>query len=108
MIMAAPYHKAAWNLPAILTGIGGTMMFVAAMVCFFILVMTVLFGEKTDDVEMPFTETIEGPAATGWEVHLDRFRYSVVLVIVLIAMAYGPFFVRHFPPKLLSPGYTFF
>jgi cytochrome c oxidase subunit 1 len=108
MIMAAPYHKAAWNLPAILTGIGGTMMFLAAMACFFILAMTVLFGEKTDDVEMPFTETIEGPAATGWEVHLDRFRYSVVLVIVLIAMAYGPFLVRHVPPKLLSPGYTFF
>jgi cytochrome c oxidase subunit I len=108
LVLAAPYHKPEWHLPAILTGVGGTMMFVGAMACFFVLAMTVSFGEKTEGVDIPFTETIEGPPASGWEVHLDRLRYSVVTVLVLIAMAYGPFLIRHIPPKLLSPGYTFF
>jgi cytochrome c oxidase subunit I len=94
------------QLPAILTGIGGTMMFVGAMACFFVLAMTVFFGEKTAGVDIPFTETVEGPPTIGWAVHLDRLRYSVVTVLVLIAMAYGPFLMRHIPPKLLSPGYT--
>ena len=108
LVLAAPYYKADWRLPAILTGVGGTMMFVSAMACFFVLAMTVVFGEKSEGVDIPFTETIEGPPASGWEVHLDRLRYSVVTVLVLIAMAYGPFLVRHIPPKLLSPGFTFF
>jgi cytochrome c oxidase subunit I len=108
LVLAAPYYKADWRLPAILTGVGGTMMFVSAMACFFVLAMTVVFGEKSEGVDIPFTETIEGPPASGWEVHLDRLRYSVATVLVLIAMAYGPFLVRHIPPKLLSPGFTFF
>jgi cytochrome c oxidase subunit I len=108
LVLAAPYYKADWRLPAILTGVGGTMMFVSAMACFFVLAMTVVFGEKSEGVDIPFTETIEGPPASGWEVHLDRLRYSVATVLVLIAMAYGPFLVRHIPPKLLSPGFTLF
>lgn len=108
LVLAAPYYKADWRLPAILTGVGGTMMFVSAMACFFVLAMTVVFGDKSEGVDIPFTETIEGPPASGWEVHLDRLRYSVVTVLVLIAMAYGPFLVRHIPPKLLSPGFTLF
>ena len=49
----------------------------------------------------------------GWGIFYDRFsanstlqtlRYNGVTVLVLIAMAYGPFLIRHIPPKLLSPG----
>jgi hypothetical protein len=41
-------------------------------------------------------------------VSLDRLRYSVAAVLLLIALVYGPFLLHHFPPKLLFPGYTFF
>ncbi len=40
LIVAAPYHKPDWNLAAALSGVGGTLMFVAAMMCFFVLAMT--------------------------------------------------------------------
>jgi len=108
LIVAAPYHKPDWHLAAALSGVGGTLMFVAAMMCFFVLAMTALFGEKTEPGDLPLAETIEGPPATGWTVSLDRLRYSVAAVLLLIALAYGPFLLHHFPPKLQSPGYTFF
>jgi cytochrome c oxidase subunit 1 len=108
LIVAAPYHKPDWNLAAALSGVGGTLMFVAAMMCFFVLAMTALFGEKTEPGDLPLAETIEGPPATGWTVSLDRLRYSVAAVLLLIALAYGPFLLHHFPPKLQSPGYSFF
>jgi cytochrome c oxidase subunit 1 len=108
LIVAAPYHKPDWNLAAALSGVGGTLMFVAAMMCFFVLAMTALFGEKTEPGDLPLAETIEGPPATGWTVSLDRLGYSVAAVLLLIALAYGPFLLHHFPPKLQSPGYTFF
>ncbi len=108
LIAAAPYHKPDWNLAAALAGVGGTLMFVAAMMCFFVLAMTALFGEKTEPGDLPLAETIEGPPATGWTVSLDRLRYSVAAVLLLIALAYGPFLLHHFPPKLQAPGYTFF
>ncbi|MET0153112.1 MAG: cbb3-type cytochrome c oxidase subunit I [Candidatus Binatia bacterium] len=108
LIVAAPYHKPDWNLAAALSGVGGTLMFISAMMCFFVLAMTALLGEKTEPGDLPLTETIEGPPATGWTVGLDRLRYSVAAVLFLIALAYGPFLLHHLPPKLQSPGYTFF
>jgi hypothetical protein len=35
-------------------------------------------------------------------------RYPVALVLVLIAMAYGPFVVRHVPPKLYAQAFRLF
>jgi cytochrome c oxidase subunit I len=108
LVLAAPYYKPEWHIAGILTGVGGTLMFIGAMGCFVVLAMTVLFGEKAEGADVPFTETIEGPAATGWEVGLDRLRYPVVLVLVLIAFAYGPFMLHHVPPKLAAQPFHLF
>lgn len=108
LIAAAPYYKPEWMLPGIITAIGGTLMFVGAMGCFLVLAMTVLFGERERIADIPITETIEPPASEGWIVSLDRLSYTVVTTLVLIAMAYGPFLVRHIPPQLTSTGYKFF
>jgi len=108
LIVDAPYFKESWELAGALIGIGGTLMFVSGVLFFVVLGGTLLLGRKSESIEIPYTETILGPAGSGWELHLDRFRYWVAATIVLILIAYGPFLVGYLPPRLLSPGYSFF
>ncbi|MEX1257795.1 MAG: cbb3-type cytochrome c oxidase subunit I [Gemmatimonadota bacterium] len=109
LIMEAPYDDATWRLAGMLTGLGGTLMFVGGMLFFFVLVGTALFGKKMmGTVDIPFTVTHEGPATTGWAVKLDRYRYWVLATIILILIAYGPFLVSYLPGNFTSPGYQLF
>jgi cytochrome c oxidase subunit 1 len=110
LIVEAPYFKESWELAGILTGVGGTLMFVSGVLFVAVIAGTALFGEEAEDdeLEIPFTTTIEGPSPSGWEVKLDRFRYWVTATIVLILIAYGPFLVSYLPAKLTSPAFQFF
>jgi cytochrome c oxidase subunit 1 len=109
-ILEAPYDKASWELAGILTGVGGTLMFVGAVLFLVVLAGTLLLGEKTGGAggSIPATRTLSGPADSGWEVHLDQFRWWVIATVVLILIAYAPFLVGYLPPELTSPGYQFF
>lgn len=84
----------------------GTLMFIGAVLFFVVLAMTVLFGEPTETADIPFTDTIEPPAASGWLVNLDRFGYWVAATIVLCVLIYGPVIYHHIPPQLYSSGST--
>jgi cytochrome c oxidase subunit 1 len=109
LIMEAPYDEPAWQLAGMLTGLGGTLMFVGGMLFFFVLVGTALFGKvMTRPVDIPFTVTHEGPATSGWQVRLDRYRTWVIATIVLILVAYAPFFISYLPGNFTSPGYRLF
>ena len=108
-IMDAPYDKASWDLAGSLIGVGGTLMFVGAVLFFVVLAGTILLGERGDgERKIPFTETLSGPADSGWEVHLDKFRWWIIATVVLILIAYAPFLIGYLPPELTSPGYQFF
>jgi cytochrome c oxidase subunit 1 len=108
LIVEAPYFKESWELAGILTGLGGSMMFLSGVLFFVVIMGTFLLGRRDEEQEIPFTETELAPATSGWEVHMDRFRYWVAVTIVLILIAYGPFLVGYLPPRLLSPGFGFF
>jgi cytochrome c oxidase subunit I len=109
LIMEAPYAKPDWELAGLLTGLGGTLMFIGGALFFAVLVGTVLFGKKVDEPEdIPFTVTHEPPAAEGWELKLDRFRYWFIAAVVLILIAYGPFLIQYLPGNFTSPPYRFF
>ena len=108
LIVDAPYFRETWELSGILTGIGGTLMFAGGVLFFVVMFGTFLLGRRSTDQEIPFTETELAPATSGWEVHMDEFRYWVAVTIVLILIAYGPFLVGYLPPRLLSPGFGFF
>jgi cytochrome c oxidase subunit I len=95
-----------WHVAGILTGIGGSLMFIAAAMFFLVLGMTVFFGKPAKIDDIPFTETIEPPSAGGWLVNLDQFRYWVAAAIVLCLVIYGPVIYQHIPPQLYSPGNT--
>jgi cytochrome c oxidase subunit 1 len=104
----ATYTKESWDLAGIWTGVGGTLMFVSAMLFLLILGMTVFFGKKGEAPEVPFTETVKPPRKTGWEPRLDHFKWYIVATIILIVVAYVPFLIQSFPPKLTSPAFKVF
>jgi len=107
-ILDAPYAEGQWELAGILTGVGGTLMFVSAVMFFLVLAGTVLLGEKKEHADIPFTETLREPAKTGWEPKMDKFRYWVTAAIILILIAYGPWLIQYMPPRLNVPGFTAF
>jgi cytochrome c oxidase subunit 1 len=96
-------------LAGALTGIGGTLMTVGAVMFFVVVVMTIVAGTKGEAPEdIPLAETLTGAATDGWELKLDRIGLWVIVAVVLILIAYGPFLISYLPPNLVSPGYRFF
>lgn len=105
----AAYDNPAWDLGGILTGVGGTMMFLGIIMFFAVIAVTVLAGRKgAEVVDIPTSETLTAPSLDGWDVHLDRIWLWVGLAFLLIVLAYGPFFVTYFPARFISPGFTGF
>lgn len=107
-LMDAPYSKPSWELAGMITGIGGTIMLVGGMLFFVVLLGTIFLGRKEAQPDVPFTETLEPPAQEGWAVSLDRLRIWTTVTVILIVIAYAPFFIDRFPPRLLSPGLKIF
>jgi cytochrome c oxidase subunit 1 len=107
-MVGATYSKPSWELAGILTAVGGTLMFLSVACFFVVMAATIVAGRRQDGIDIPFTETLTGPASSGWEVRLDRFRLWIALAVVLILIAYGPFLVSYLPPKLWSPGFSIF
>jgi cytochrome c oxidase subunit 1 len=92
----ATYSSDAWRLPGILTGIGGSMMFLGVMLFFIVIGLTIAIGRRhTGPTDIPVSETLTRPAVTGWEPALDRLGWWAVAAIVLIVIAYGPFFLGY-------------
>jgi cytochrome c oxidase subunit I len=56
---------------------------------------------------VPVSETLTAPEVTGWERYLDRLGLWIAVAVVLIVIAYGPFFLTY-APEFVSPGYRFF
>ena len=92
----ATYDNPAWDLGGMLTGIGGTLMFIGVMLFFLTVGLTVLMGRRGEQPkDVPVSETLTAPSTTGWERSLDRLGLWFVAAIVLILIAYGPFFLTY-------------
>ncbi|MFW6083671.1 MAG: cbb3-type cytochrome c oxidase subunit I [Gemmatimonadota bacterium] len=103
----ATYTGEGWGLAGALTGIGGTMMTLSILMFFVVLAMTIFFGRRGEGPEdIPTAETLTGPAKSGWELKLDRFWLWFGFAVLLVLVAYGPFFLTYFP-NLTSPGFSF-
>jgi cytochrome c oxidase subunit 1 len=101
----APYQNAEWELGGALTGVGGTLMFLGILIFFVVVWVTILFGKKGEGpIDIPWSETLTAPAKHGWETHLDRLGFWVLVAIALILIAYGPFFFQYVPEHV-SQGY---
>lgn len=103
----ATYDNPAWNLGGILTGIGGTLMFIGILIFFIVIAMTILRGKKGEaPKDIPWSETVTAPALSGFQLRLDQLRFWTLMAVILIAIAYGPFFLTY-APNFVSPGYSF-
>lgn len=106
---AATYDNPAWDLGGMLTGIGGSLMFIGVMLFFVVIGLTIVAGRRGGEpVDIPVSETLTAPARTGWETVLDRFGIWTIAAVVLILIAYGPFFISYLPGRFISPGFTGF
>jgi cytochrome c oxidase subunit 1 len=106
--VAATYDSTAWDLGGMLTAIGGTLMFFGIMLFFVDIGMTIAVGRKGEEPkDIPVSQTLTVPARTGWERNLDRLGFWMVMAIVLILIAYGPFLMSY-APRLISPGFRLF
>jgi cytochrome c oxidase subunit I len=106
----ATYNNPAWDLGGILTGVGGTLMFIGIMLFFLVIGVTAFFGKRrtaAEVMDVPVSETLTAPAMKGWERSLDKIWFWVLVAIALIVVAYGPFFLQY-TPWFVSPGYRFF
>jgi cytochrome c oxidase subunit 1 len=101
-------ERSDWALAGALTGIGGTLMTIAAVMFFLVIVMTIIAGKKgAQPKDIPISTTLTAPKTSGWEVKLDSMWLWVGVAALLIVIAYGPFFLTY-APNLVSPGFRFF
>lgn len=104
----ATYSSPDWALPGLLTGIGGTTMFIGVMLFFIVIGGTIVAGRKGEGPrDVPVAATLTPPAASGWEANLDRLGWWALAAIALIVIAYGPF-VLTYQITPVSPGFNLF
>jgi cytochrome c oxidase subunit 1 len=92
LIGAAPYLQPAWRAALPLVGIGGTILFVSALLYFVNMAMTVVASWEPAPAMPAFAEALSDPEHAP--AILDRWKPWLALAAVLIAIAYGPTLVR--------------
>jgi cytochrome c oxidase subunit 1 len=100
----AAYGLPSWKIPGMMTGFGGSLMFIGAMLFFVIVIMTMVAGNSAEVRDIPFTATVQPPLKIGWQPRLDHFSYWVLASVIMVVAVYGPFILMHFPPRLTTAG----
>ncbi len=92
MVGASTYLQPEWQSLLPLVGIGGTLLFVSAILYFLNMVLTAVASREPTAVEVGFAETLSGPEHAP--AVLDRWGVWFAIAVVLIVIAYGPTLVR--------------
>ena len=102
-VLPEPYAAAIEGLATSnwMTAVGGTIMFISAVLFFVVITMTILRGEKGADVPMPVTEAMHDSSET-WPL-LDNWKVWVGVALALILISYGPVLLTY-TPNFVSPG----
>ena len=104
MISAAPYIQPEWRHYMRLTGIGGCILFVSAMLYFLNMVLTMTVSRRVEQAVPKFAEAIS--SADDAPAFLDRFGMWLSVGVGLILIAYGPTLYRLLMQTTYdSPGY---
>jgi cytochrome c oxidase subunit 1 len=92
MIGSAPYLQADWQSLLPWVGIGGTLLFISAILYFVNIVGTVAASKEPAAVDVDFADAVSGPE--DCPAILDRWWPWVTGAVVLIVIAYVPTVVR--------------
>jgi cytochrome c oxidase subunit 1 len=84
----ATYIQPEWRALMPLVGIGGTLMFVSAVLYFLNLLLTWMVSREPAPAPVEFTDAVSGPEAAP--VFLDRLRPWWLLSALFILIAYAP------------------
>jgi cytochrome c oxidase subunit I len=104
MIGHASYLQPEWKALLPLVGIGGTLLFVSALLYFLNLLLTTAASRRAPQPVPEFAEALSGP--DHGPAFLDRWRPWLTLAAVLIVVAYGPTLVRLVATSpLTTPGF---
>jgi cytochrome c oxidase subunit 1 len=83
-------------------------MTLGVLMFFVVLAMTLVAGPRgAAPADVPHAEVVTPPEDRGWERHLDRMVFWVAVAVVLVLVAYLPFFLGY-EVRAVSPGYRFF
>lgn len=103
MLGAAAYVQPEWKAVLPLVGVGGTILFVSALLYFLDMVLTLAASRQPAPAAPEFAEALSGPDHAP--AFLDRWRPWLVLAGVLILIAYGPTLLRlALTTPLVTPG----
>jgi cytochrome c oxidase subunit 1 len=86
MLGVTQYFNPEWRVPTIFVGVGGTILFFAAML-FFVNIIGTLFSKRPSTDDMPIAEPAAPEVAPAW---LDAWRPWLIGTVALIIMGYGP------------------
>jgi cytochrome c oxidase subunit 1 len=100
------YFLETWQESHLMTGVGGSLMFLGGL-CFFIVLFGTLFLSKEKvQIEMPVADIIT-PPQQGPAFITQRLNLWIGITLVLIVIAYGPFFINYLTdPWFVSPGFN--
>jgi cytochrome c oxidase subunit 1 len=100
----ASYMQAEWTTLLPLVGIGGTLLFVSALLYFLNMGLTAVASRRDPQPALGFAEAVSGPDHAP--AFLDRWRPWLALAAILIVIAYGPTLTRLVAATpLTTPGF---
>lgn len=95
------YDQPEWLTSHWMTAVGGTTMFVSAVLFFVVIGMTLWRGAPGAVEPMPVAEAMH-PASETWPL-LDNWKLWIGVGVALIVIAYGPVLLTY-SPNFVSPG----
>ncbi len=92
-----------WNVGNVMTGFGGSIMFISALLFFFVILRTIYTNHWADGVmEVPVAEVTHGPRP-AWRI-LDQLGMWAAVACVLSVLIYGELVVHYWPLNNISSG----
>ena len=101
---AAPYLRPEWDWDRTMVGIGGSGLFLSALLYFLNLALTLVASRAPAPAPPAFAEAASGPEHAP--AVLDRWRPWLAVAVLLIVIAYGPPLARMLATTSLNtPGF---
>lgn len=94
---------AAWGWGNVMTGFGGMIMFISAVLFFVVILKTVYSSQRVSAVQTtPLTEVVHGPKVS-WAI-FDQIWVWTAVAAVLIVIVYGEVIYHYLPLNSVSEG----
>ncbi len=98
----ADYYMEVWKIPSLMTAVGGTIMYVGALLFFLVLALS-FFTKKVEVREEDYAFVDALSAADRAPAIFERWSVWIGAAVVLILIAYGPYLLSY-TYNFVAPG----